>query len=141
MHHALSKRPVRSTRRPNHRSARRSLSPYFIHDCALTVAEIHRARCRSMLASSFAVKAKLPLLCAGFKEFVALRLDDALSPLDGAFLYMETERTPMHMASVGIFEGGALYDAEGRSNSTNRGAHRRPPVSLPPSSGRRPTPV
>jgi hypothetical protein len=40
MHHAASKRPVRST----HRSSQRSLSPYFIDECALTVTEINRAR-------------------------------------------------------------------------------------------------
>jgi diacylglycerol O-acyltransferase / wax synthase len=44
---------------------------------------------------------------------VPLSHDEALSPLDAAFLYMERERTPMHMASVGIFEGGPLYDAAG----------------------------
>jgi WS/DGAT/MGAT family acyltransferase len=37
----------------------------------------------------------------------------ALTALDASFLHAETERTPMHMASVGIFEGGPLYDAEG----------------------------
>ena len=66
------------------------------------------------LASLLAVRATLPLRCAGFKGFGALTRDDALAPLDAAFLYMETDRTPMHMASVGIFEGGPLYDAEGR---------------------------
>lgn len=30
----------------------------------------------------------------------------ALTALDASFLHAETERTPMHMASVGIFEGG-----------------------------------
>lgn len=37
----------------------------------------------------------------------------ALTPLDAAFLHVESERTPMHIASVGIFEGGPLYDAGG----------------------------
>jgi WS/DGAT/MGAT family acyltransferase len=36
-----------------------------------------------------------------------------LSPLDAAFLHVESERTPMQMASVGIFEGAPLLDAEG----------------------------
>ena len=29
----------------------------------------------------------------------------ALTPLDASFLHVESERTPMHMASIGIFEG------------------------------------
>ena len=37
----------------------------------------------------------------------------ALTPLDAAFLHVESERTPMQMASVGIFEGGPLYDLNG----------------------------
>ena len=37
----------------------------------------------------------------------------ALTPLDAAFLHVESERTPMQMASVGIFEGGPLYDLDG----------------------------
>jgi diacylglycerol O-acyltransferase / wax synthase len=36
-----------------------------------------------------------------------------LTALDASFLHVESERTPMHMASVGIFEGGPLYDDEG----------------------------
>ncbi len=36
-----------------------------------------------------------------------------LTPLDAAFLHVESERTPMHIASVGIFEGGPLYGADG----------------------------
>jgi len=38
---------------------------------------------------------------------------DALSPLDASFLYMESDHTPMHMGSVGIFEGAPLRDAGG----------------------------
>lgn len=38
----------------------------------------------------------------------------ALQPLDAAFLQIESERTPMHMGSVGIFDGAALYDEDGR---------------------------
>ncbi|MGO8864053.1 MAG: wax ester/triacylglycerol synthase family O-acyltransferase [Acidimicrobiales bacterium] len=45
---------------------------------------------------------------------MSLSDDEALSPLDAAFLYMERERAPMHMASVGILEGGPLYAADGR---------------------------
>jgi WS/DGAT/MGAT family acyltransferase len=37
----------------------------------------------------------------------------ALTALDAAFLHAESPRTPMHMASVGIFEGGLLYGDEG----------------------------
>ena len=37
----------------------------------------------------------------------------ALTPLDASFLHVESERTPMHMASIGIFEGRPLCDAEG----------------------------
>lgn len=39
---------------------------------------------------------------------------DALSPLDAAFLHLETARTPMHMGFVGIFEGGTLLDRHGK---------------------------
>jgi diacylglycerol O-acyltransferase len=39
--------------------------------------------------------------------------EQVLSPLDAAFLQMESEQTPMHMASVGIFEGPPLLDANG----------------------------
>jgi WS/DGAT/MGAT family acyltransferase len=38
----------------------------------------------------------------------------ALHPLDAAFLQIESERTPMHMGSIGIFKGDALYDEDGR---------------------------
>jgi WS/DGAT/MGAT family acyltransferase len=44
----------------------------------------------------------------------AMTSENVLSPLDAAFLHIESERTPMHMASVGIFEGSPLLDAEGR---------------------------
>ena len=37
----------------------------------------------------------------------------ALSPLDSAFLHVESDGTPMHMASIGIFEGASLVDADG----------------------------
>ncbi len=37
----------------------------------------------------------------------------ALTPLDSAFLYMESDHTPMHMGSIGIFEGAPLHDARG----------------------------
>lgn len=40
--------------------------------------------------------------------------EQTLSPLDAAFFHVESERTPMHMASIGIFEGGPLYGADGR---------------------------
>jgi len=38
---------------------------------------------------------------------------DRLTPLDASFLYMESDHTPMHMGSIGIFEGGPLHDATG----------------------------
>ena len=38
---------------------------------------------------------------------------DTLTPLDASFLYMESDHTPMHMGSIGIFEGGPLHDARG----------------------------
>ncbi len=37
----------------------------------------------------------------------------ALSPLDSAFLHIEADGTPMHMASIGIFLGETLVDADG----------------------------
>jgi diacylglycerol O-acyltransferase / wax synthase len=36
-----------------------------------------------------------------------------LTPLDASFLYMESDHTPMHIGSIGIFEGGPLHDARG----------------------------
>ena len=39
---------------------------------------------------------------------------DLLTELDASFLYMESPRTPMHMGSIGIFEGSPLHDARGR---------------------------
>ena len=39
---------------------------------------------------------------------------DLLTELDASFLYMESSHTPMHMGSIGIFEGGPLHDARGR---------------------------
>ncbi len=38
----------------------------------------------------------------------------ALSPLESAFLHIESDRTPMHIGSVGIFEGAPLHDDQGR---------------------------
>ncbi len=38
----------------------------------------------------------------------------ALSPLESAFLLLESRRAPLHMGSVGIFEGDPLRDAHGR---------------------------
>jgi diacylglycerol O-acyltransferase / wax synthase len=38
---------------------------------------------------------------------------DVLTPLDASFLAMESGHTPMHMGSIGIFEGGPLHDARG----------------------------
>ena len=37
----------------------------------------------------------------------------ALTALDASFLHAESETTPMHMASVGIFDGRYLYDPQG----------------------------
>ena len=37
----------------------------------------------------------------------------SLTALDASFLHAESDTTPMHMASVGIFDGRHLYDAEG----------------------------
>jgi diacylglycerol O-acyltransferase / wax synthase len=36
-----------------------------------------------------------------------------LSPLGAAFLYIESGRSPMHMASIGLFESGPLQDEHG----------------------------
>ncbi len=38
---------------------------------------------------------------------------DLLTELDASFLYMESSNTPMHMGSIGIFEGSPLHDARG----------------------------
>ena len=38
---------------------------------------------------------------------------DLLTELDASFLYMESSHTPMHMGSIGIFEGSPLRDARG----------------------------
>ena len=38
----------------------------------------------------------------------------SLSPLEAGFLYSESARTPMHIGSLGIFEGGPLRDRHGR---------------------------
>jgi diacylglycerol O-acyltransferase / wax synthase len=43
-----------------------------------------------------------------------MTLDQSLSPLDAAFLYVESDRTPMHMASVALFEAGPLEDGNGK---------------------------
>jgi diacylglycerol O-acyltransferase / wax synthase len=37
-----------------------------------------------------------------------------LGALDATFLHLESQRTPMHMGSVAIFEGGPLCDTHGR---------------------------
>jgi WS/DGAT/MGAT family acyltransferase len=39
--------------------------------------------------------------------------EHVLSGLDASFLLLESERTPMHMASIGIFEGAPLRGADG----------------------------
>ena len=39
---------------------------------------------------------------------------DRLTALDAAFLYLESPRTPMHVGSLSVFEGGPLRDDEGR---------------------------
>ena len=39
--------------------------------------------------------------------------DRALSPLDAAFLHVETASTPMHIASIGLFEGAPLRTKQG----------------------------
>lgn len=39
--------------------------------------------------------------------------DTSLSVLDTAFLFLEDEGMPMHLASIGIFEGGQLVDGSG----------------------------
>jgi diacylglycerol O-acyltransferase / wax synthase len=36
-----------------------------------------------------------------------------LAPLDSLFLQLESEQTPMHMASIALFEGAPLRDAKG----------------------------
>lgn len=39
---------------------------------------------------------------------------DRLTALDTGFLYLESARTPMHVGSVSVFEGGPLRDDNGR---------------------------
>jgi diacylglycerol O-acyltransferase len=39
---------------------------------------------------------------------------EVLSPLEAGFLYLESARTPMHIGSIGIFEGAPLRDRCGR---------------------------
>lgn len=41
-------------------------------------------------------------------------MTDVLSGLDSLFLHLETPRTPMHAASIAVFESGPLSDAGGR---------------------------
>ena len=41
-------------------------------------------------------------------------MSDVLSGLDSLFLHLETPRTPMHAATVALFEGGPLTDSGGR---------------------------
>lgn len=48
---------------------------------------------------------------------------DLLTELDASFLYMESPHTPMHMGSIGIFEGGPLHDARGRLRLDEVRAH------------------
>jgi WS/DGAT/MGAT family acyltransferase len=43
-----------------------------------------------------------------------MHFDHLLTPLDAAFLHIESERSPMHMASIGIFDAGTLLDARGQ---------------------------
>jgi diacylglycerol O-acyltransferase len=50
---------------------------------------------------------------SGFASAFVMTGSNALSPLDAAFLHVESDRTPMHMASVAIFEAGPLQDATG----------------------------
>ena len=38
---------------------------------------------------------------------------NVLTSLDASFLYMESPQTPMHMGSIGIFEGAPLHDGRG----------------------------
>jgi len=56
-----------------------------------------------------------------------MTLVERLSPLDSAFLYMESARTPMHMGSIGIFEGDPLRDWHGRlrTDEIRAGVERR----------------
>src|SRR5579871_5416293 len=42
-----------------------------------------------------------------------MEVAEALSPLDSAFLHAEGDGIPMHMASIGIFEGRQLEDENG----------------------------
>src|SRR3954452_19947042 len=39
---------------------------------------------------------------------------ERLSAQDASFLHLESEHQPMHVGSLGIFEGGALLDSSGR---------------------------
>jgi hypothetical protein len=63
-----------------------------------------------------------------------------LSPLDAAFLHAESARTPMHLASVAVFEAGPLQDDDGnlRIDDLRRLISRR--LDLVPKLRRRPRP-
>ena len=39
---------------------------------------------------------------------------ERLSAQDASFLHLESPTTPMHVGSIGIFEGGAFFDDAGR---------------------------
>ena len=63
-----------------------------------------------------------------------------LSPLDAAFLHIESSRSPMHMASIGLFEKGPLEDEQGniRVDDIRRLVSNR--LSLVPKLRQRPQP-
>ena len=39
---------------------------------------------------------------------------DRLSALDASFLHLESPETPMHVGSLGIFDGAPFFDGSGR---------------------------
>jgi hypothetical protein len=51
-------------------------------------------------------------------------LPKALSPLESAFLHVEGARTPMHIGSIGIFEGPPLHAGRVRTTPPSSGAPR-----------------
>ena len=57
---------------------------------------------------------------------------DLLTELDASFLYMESPHTPMHMGSIGIFEGGLLHDAAGGLRLDEVRAHVQGRLALVP---------
>lgn len=63
-----------------------------------------------------------------------------LTPLESVFVQLEGVRTPMHMASIGLFEGEALRDTEGELRLADLRALISSRLSLVPKLRQRPQP-